>query len=155
MLKRTINEQPMEWDHYIEPLLFVYRETPIRSLGGFSPFEIIHGRNVPRPVAVLKELWTNQDIPTEEKTAYEYVIDLQKRLEAMCNTTREELAKLQEIMKTYFDRSARDKKLMPGDRALVLLPTENNKLQMKWKGPFFVKRKAGQNTYYLDINGTK
>ena len=73
----------------------------------------------------------------------------------MCNTTREELAKSQEIMKTYFDRSARDRKLVPGDRALLLLPTENNKLQMKWKGPFSVKRKAGQNTYYLDINGTE
>ena len=100
MLKRTIDEQPMEWDCYIEPLLSAYRETHIRSLGGFSSFEIIYGRNVHRLVAVLNELWTNQDIPMEEKTAYEYVIDLPKRLEATCNVTREELAKSQEIMKT-------------------------------------------------------
>ena len=145
----------MEWDLYIEPLLFAYTETPTRSLGGFSPFKIIYGRNVHGPVAVLKELSRNQDIPTEEKTAYEYVIDLQKRLEATCNTTTEELAKSQEIMKTYFDRSARDRKLMPGDRALLLLPIENSNLQRKWKGPFPVKGKAEQNTYYHDINGTE
>lgn len=56
MLKRMVDETSEDWDCYIEPLLFAYRETPINSLGGFSPFEVIYGRTLRGPMAILKEL---------------------------------------------------------------------------------------------------
>ena len=39
------SEQPKEWDRFIEPLLFAYREVPQESTG-FSPFELLYGREV-------------------------------------------------------------------------------------------------------------
>ena len=41
MLIRTCSEQPKEWDRFIEPLLFAYREVPQESTG-FSPFELLY-----------------------------------------------------------------------------------------------------------------
>ena len=56
MLKKMVGEQPKDWDRYIEPLLFAYREAPVESLAGFSPFEVLYGRPVRGPMSVLKEV---------------------------------------------------------------------------------------------------
>ena len=42
MLKRMCEERPKDWDRYIPPLLFAYREVPQASTG-FSPFELLFG----------------------------------------------------------------------------------------------------------------
>ena len=57
MLTRMCAERPKDWDKYIDPLLFAYREVPQESLG-FSPFELIYGWPVRGPMQVLRELWT-------------------------------------------------------------------------------------------------
>jgi len=40
-----------------------------------------------------------------------------------------------------------------GERDKVLLPTDNNKLLMQWKGPFTVVSKVGVADYKIDVNG--
>ena len=56
MLKRVLltmcAERPNDWDKY---LLFAVREIPPESLG-FSPFELLYGRNVRGPMQILREL---------------------------------------------------------------------------------------------------
>ena len=44
-----------DWDRYIEPLMFAYREAPQESTG-FSPFELVYGRTVKGPMYVLRKL---------------------------------------------------------------------------------------------------
>ena len=41
-------------------VLFAYRECPPKNVRGCSPFEIIMGRNVSGPLAILRELWTKE-----------------------------------------------------------------------------------------------
>ena len=48
MLRRMCLERPREWDRYLPAVLFAYREAPQESLG-FSPFELLYGRNVRGP----------------------------------------------------------------------------------------------------------
>ena len=60
MLKKLCVEKPKQWDRYIDPLLFAYREAPQDSLG-FSPFELLYGRTVRGPLSILKELWTEEN----------------------------------------------------------------------------------------------
>ena len=57
MLKRICAENPHDWDKYLSAALFAYREVPQESLG-FSPFDLIYGRSVRGPMAILKELWS-------------------------------------------------------------------------------------------------
>ena len=48
MLRRMCAERPKDWDRYLPALLFAVREVPQESLG-FSPFELLYGRNVCSP----------------------------------------------------------------------------------------------------------
>lgn len=55
MMKRMTQERPTDSDRYIPALLFAYRGVPQASLG-FASFEMLYGRNVRGPLAILKEL---------------------------------------------------------------------------------------------------
>ena len=55
---------------------------------GFSPFELLYGRTVRRPMSILKELWTEEQEAEEVKTTYQYVVDLRNRLEETCQFAR-------------------------------------------------------------------
>ena len=152
MLKRMCAERPRDWDRYINPLLFAYREAPNESLG-FSPFELLFGRKVRGPMSILGELWTKDEITPEVKTTYEYVIDLKSRLSETCKLAQETLAKSQNKYKKYYDRRSRPRSLQVGDQVLILLPTDRNKLLMQWKGPFPVKGKFNEVDYIIKIKG--
>ena len=153
MIKKMIGEKPKEWDRFLEPVLFAYREVPLVSLGGFSPFEMIYAWPVRGPMSILRELWTNEQVEDEVKETYQYVLDLRARLEETCKWAEEALLKAQETQKKYFDVKAVPRSLKAGDEVLLLLPTDNNKLLMRWKGPFTVKDKVGMNNYKVEING--
>ena len=102
MLKKMCDEKPNDWDRYIAPLLFAYRETPQESTR-FSPFELLYGRTVRGPMQILKELWTGEPETDETKTVYQYVVDLQDRLEQTCQLAREELKKSTQRYKSYYN----------------------------------------------------
>ena len=121
-------------------MLFAYREAPQESLC-FSP------------LAILRELWTDDASEEVVKTTYEYVIDLRNRLESTCQMAQEELSKALGRYKKYYDSRTRDRKFAVGDRVLVLLPTDSNKLLLQWKGPFKVTHKVGKHDYRVDQNG--
>ena len=152
MLRRMCAERPKDWDRYLPALLFAYREAPQESLG-FSPFELLYGRTVRGPLAILHELWTDSSNDEEIKTTYKYVIDLRNRLESTCQMAQEELSKASGRYKKYYDSRTRDRKFVEGDQVLVLLPTDTNKLLLQWKGPFRVTSKVGKHDYRVDQNG--
>ena len=94
MLRRMCAERPKDWDRYLPALLFAVREVPQESLG-FSPFELLYGRNVRGPMAILRELWTDEVEDEEVRSTYDYVINLRKRLEHTCELAMENLQKVQ------------------------------------------------------------
>ena len=70
-------EQPKEWDRYLPALLFALRETPNSSLG-FSPFELLYGRDVRGPMKIIRELWTNRRLDSDEQDEYHYITELRE-----------------------------------------------------------------------------
>uniref|UniRef100_A0A1X7TES2 Integrase catalytic domain-containing protein n=1 Tax=Amphimedon queenslandica TaxID=400682 RepID=A0A1X7TES2_AMPQE len=56
LLRRLIREDGRDLDKFIPYVLFSYREVP-RTTTGFSPFELLFGREVRGPLDVLKEEW--------------------------------------------------------------------------------------------------
>ena len=152
MLKRMCSERPKDWDRYLPALLFAYREVPQESLG-FSPFELLYGRTVRGPMNILKELWTKQGTEPEVKLTYQYVLELQDRLQDTCEVAKQELSKAQGRQKRYYDVKSRDRKFQVGDKALVLLPTDGNKLLMQWKGPFEIIECRNDNNYRIQLEG--
>ncbi|XP_070545582.1 uncharacterized protein [Ptychodera flava] len=152
MLRKLSSEKPKDWDRYVNALLFAYREAPQESTG-FSPFELLYGRTVRGPMAILSELWTKEIETPEVKSTYQYVLDLRERLEETCKLAQTELAKSQVRYKNYYDRRAKPRKFKVGDLVLILLPTNYNKLLMQWQGPYHITEVVGDLDYRIDVRG--
>lgn len=152
MLKRAAAEQPREWPRYIAPLLFAYREAPQASLK-LSPFELMFGRAVRGPLTVLRDIWDGGNPTAEVRTTYQYVLDLEQRLQATCQLAKTELLKAQALDCKYYDAKAKKRRFQVGDKCLVLLPTSTNKLLAQWTGPYEVVEVCSPLTYKLDVKG--
>ena len=152
MLKRMCAECPRDWDRYVDPLLFAYREVPQESLG-FSPFEMLYGHSVRGPMLILKQLWTKEQENPDVKSTYQHVIDLRQRLQDTCDLAHQNLLKAQAKQKKYFDCRTKERHFKPGDKVLLLLPTDENKLLMNWKGPFEVLEQVNERNYLIQLPG--
>ena len=150
MLKKLCTEKPRTWDRYIPALLFAYREVPQESTG-FSPFELMFGRTVRGPMQVLKELWTRETDQGEVKSALQHVVDLREKVEETCKIAQESLERHSKKYKRHFDKKARARNIAVGSKVLLLLPCKENKLKMKWRGPYLVKEKVGVCDYRLQV----
>ena len=85
---------PKDKDRYLLVLLFAVREVPQESLG-FLPFELLYGRNKRGPMAILRELWTDEVEDEEVRSTYDCVINLRKRLQHTCELAMKNLQKVQ------------------------------------------------------------
>ena len=54
--------------------------------------------------------------------------------------------------KKLYNWKAKKRVFQVGDKVLVLLPTDHNKLLTQWKGPFEVKGCNGGNSYQIEVN---
>jgi len=51
----------------------------------------------------------------------------------------------------HFNKKARIRQLKAGDQELILLPTDNQKLLLQWKGPFPVLERVGPTDYRMQL----
>ena len=63
------------------------------------------------------------------------------------------LEKVQFKQKTYYDKRARSHKFDVGDKVLLFLQTESNKLILQWKGPYEVVELVNRMEYRVDVDG--
>ena len=82
-------ERPKDWDRYLNFLLFAYRET-LQESTGFTPFEVLYGRNVRGLLTILKELWTKDKYDPDVQNSYQYVIDLKDKLSTTCEVVQQQ-----------------------------------------------------------------
>ena len=147
MLRRSA-EEGKDWDKLPLYVLFAYREVP-QETTGFSPFELLYGREVRGPLDVIRETW-EADVSSRESVV-SYVVGMRERLEAMAELVKENVGKAQRRQKEWFDRQARERELKVGEKVLILLPTSASKLLAKWQGPFVVKGRKGRVNYEVDM----
>ena len=155
MIKRLCLDRLSDWERYLQPALFAYREVKKDSLG-FSPFELIYGMTIRGPMAILRGLWS-KDLPDEElQTTYQCVFELRNRVEETCKVVEESLVESQRKAKRYFDCKAKSRKLNVGDKVLILRSTDSHKMLMTWKGPYTVVECIGLADYRIQLeSGTK
>ena len=151
MLTRLCHEQPRQWHCFINPLLFAYREARQKATW-FSPFELLHGKTVRGPVQILKELRSEEEEVPEVTTSYQYVLELRERLDETTKLAQAELEKNQGRNKNLYNRKAKKRSFHVGDKVLVLLPTDQNKLLMQCEGPFEIKGTKWENNYQVEVN---
>ena len=101
---------------------------------------------------ILKELWTKELEEPEVKNSY-HVFELREKLEDTLKLAHHELQKAKNKDKHYYDCKTKVRKFVPGDKVLVLLPTDHNKLLMQWKGPFEASVVVGLKDYKVCVKG--
>lgn len=86
-------------------------------------------------------------------------IQLQIKLEQLkketCKLAKQELQKAQKRYKRYYDKKSKPRRLSIGDEILLLLPTDNNKLLMHWKGPYEVIARKSDFDYTINLGQEK
>ena len=104
-------------------------------------------------MAILRELWSGEVSDEQVLSTYQYVIELRELLEQTCQLPCDNQEKVQFKQKTYYDKRARSRKFDVGDKILLLLSTESNKLLLQWKVPYEVVEIVNRMDYRVDVDG--
>ena len=102
---------------------------------------------------VLRNVWTKEQQTDEVRNSYQYVVDLRGRIEKTLQIAHRNLREAQGRYRHHYDRRSRSRRLKVGDQVPVLLPTNQNKLLMQWKGPYPVTEVMGVNDYRVRMKG--
>ena len=93
MLRKVVNEDGNNWDKLIPYILYAYQQVPQASTG-FSPFELVYGRDLRRPLDVLKDGWTNTEGKEDDELNYvQRVYDTLKAAKDLVQTNMEKAQK--------------------------------------------------------------
>ncbi len=116
MIRKFVHEDAKNWDKWLEPLLFAVREVPQASTG-FSPFELLYGRQPRGVLDVLRETW--EEGPSESKNEIQHVLDLRTKLHTLGQLSMENLLQAQDKQSRLYNRGARLRNFTPGDSTCV------------------------------------
>ena len=132
--------------------MFALREIP-SDHSGFSAFELLYGRQVRGPLAILRDLWGDKILIDENHTLHQYVIELQTKFQECAKIAARNTEVSVQKYKTHFDLKSQDRQSSPGDKVLLLSPDTTNKLLVAWKGPFAVLERRNRVNYITDYDG--
>ena len=125
MLRKAADEEGKDWDKLLPYLLFAYREVPQESTG-FSPFELLYGRAVRGSLDILRESW--EAIKRSDESVVLYIQSIRDNIREWSEVVQENLSSLQKTQKRWYDRTARQRSIEPGDQVLVPLPSSTSKM---------------------------
>ena len=150
ILRALCFERGQDWEECLPGALFAIR-TAVSETSGFSPAELVHGRNLRTPLTLVYESWMT---PEEQETpSAKYVLNLINRLKK-CQELASEKEENERIKrKGYYDRKAISRSFEPGDMVLVLNSNRINKLDVHWIGPGEVLRKLSDTNYIVTLPG--
>lgn len=151
-LKKFLSTTGTNWHESLPYILFAYRELP-HSSTGHSPFELLYGRNPRGPLDILKEEWAEP--PSQQKDVVTFLTDTYRKLEQAHLSAKSNESAAKEDMAHYYNKRSKMRSLKPADLVLVLLPSDTNKLQAQWQGPFPVLEKLSPTTYRVQTGHQK
>ncbi|KAJ1117283.1 hypothetical protein NDU88_005483 [Pleurodeles waltl] len=98
---------------------------------------------------MLAEQWEETD--SEEKELLTYTRELRDTFHTVWEEAHSTLREAQEKQKKHYDTKSVFHSLKIGDKALILLPTCDNKLLARWQGPYEVIGQVNPTTYRLAL----
>ena len=96
MLRKFLSKEGHDWDRLLPYVLFAYHKVP-QTTTGFSPFELLYGREVKGPLDVLREEWEVNK--KSDESALSHILLVRERMEEMREIVHENLKTLQQHQK--------------------------------------------------------
>ena len=150
MLMSLTEKFPDSWDEALPWVLFAYREVPVETLG-CSPFDLLFGRCVAGPLALLKSAWLHEtDLSSAKQNVVEFILNTREHLRHAVEAASEHAAQQRSQAKTWYDKRAVTRTFTPGEKVLVLLPVPGKPLQAKYHGPYTVSEQLGPVDYVIE-----
>ncbi|MGH0185230.1 UNVERIFIED_CONTAM: hypothetical protein FKN15_017326 [Acipenser sinensis] len=147
MLRRFVNQEQKHWASLLPYLLFAVREVP-QSSTGFSPFELLYGRQPRGILDLLREGW--EEHKGSSKNVVQHVLLLRDRLDLVGRLAQDNLRSAQHRQQQHYNQNALIRTFRPGDKVMLLLPSSESKLCAKWQGPYEVIRAIGKVNYEIE-----
>ncbi len=119
----------------------------VQESTGFSPNELVFGRTVRGPIAVLADEWRTSEPP---ENVLDYMSSFHYRLYEARDITLRKLGKSQKKMQRLFDRKVQARSFQVGDQVLALLPVLRSPFQAKFAGPCTIEKCYPNNNYLLN-----
>lgn len=148
MIRSLTQEFKDGWDECLSWILFAYREIPMETTG-FSPFEMLFGREVRGPLGLLKSSWKPAALHKAKPNVIQFILDLRNRLKKCHAMALQSAEQACEKSKVWYDKKARERSYEPGQLVLVCLPVRGNPLQAKYAGPYKIVQRLGTVDYLV------
>ena len=152
MLRRMIVVDGKDWDQLLPHLLFSIREVPQASTG-FSPFELLYGRRPRGLLDLAKEAWEQQ--PSRYRSLVEHIDQMHSLMTQIWPMVREHMQQAQLVQARVYNSGAQVREFQPGDKVMVLVPTQECKFLAKWHGPYEVVERVGPANYRVSQPGRR
>ncbi|XP_055899833.1 uncharacterized protein LOC129928659 [Biomphalaria glabrata] len=147
-LRKVCQDSPCDWDRKVNAALFAYREVPNETTG-ISPFELVYGRQMRGPLAILKQVFVNNEEENGYKNVFSYLLDLKTRLSEVTAIANFNSKANRNKYKKQYDKYSSRRDINVGDCVLVLKPHRDSKLSVFWQGPYKVLNKISQFNYVI------
>src|SRR5687767_3298835 len=141
-----VAENIMDWDHYIQPVLFAFRTKELR-ISNKSPYMLVYGRE---PTMVMDE--------TRSYSMIERLLQITEKVPQLREAARRAIKKSQDDLEKKF-QNKREVIFQKGqlvwyyDKAKAM--RHDTKLQPKWRGPYQIIEVLPQGAYKLSIDGVQ
>ena len=149
---RKQEEGPREWDRLLKYCLLAYRATP-HAATLFSPYELVHGRQLRGPLQALKEGWTQGELTF--KTSIEWLNQLRDTLAELQKVSFQNEEKFKKETKGAYDKGTVKRSYELGAMVLLHSPSLSGSLTTVWEGPYEVVGVLSPTTYKLSIPGRR
>lgn len=141
-LRAFTQKKPDSWAQLLPLYMFSYN-TAVNTSTGFSPFELLYGRSVQLPDAILRKT------PIYNYDSYAQLF--KNELRESWELARESIQRAKEASKKYYDKNIRDMQFNVGDKILVRNHEKHGKYDMLYRGPFtIVEVKSDKAVVYRD-----
>ncbi|GFW36214.1 retrovirus-related Pol polyprotein from transposon 412 [Trichonephila clavipes] len=152
VIKALCVESGEDWEGVLPLALFSLRTVAHESTG-FSPTELVMGKNLRTPQTLVYEEWMEEG--NTSQSVVEYIFQLNNRLKRCQDITITRMKECQVKRKTWYDRDAVERKFVEGDLAMVLVTSKQNKLKVNWIGPGKVLSRISDTNYVIDLLGRR
>ena len=151
-LHYIIKQVGNKWINSLFLVTWGLRDVP-NSTTGFSPTQLVYGRQGRGPLQVLKEAWSDDNfvLPVGTKDAGDYLMDLRDRLAVAARLAELNSAENQAKYCSYANKRAKHKVFEVGQQVIVFERSSSIKLLSEWIGPCTIIDKCSDNSYMLDM----
>jgi len=137
------------WPDYIAPILAAYRASVCTKFTHYSPYFLMHGRQM----KLMIDQAVAPEVKPRGKTAEEYISKLLPRVELARKIAQDNALEHQTAMKERYDQTAQDPTYKPGDMILLrqFKTTEgvSPKLVDKFDGPYYITAQTSSSNYTI------